>query len=198
MLKLILIFGGIAAVFAFVVGSVNSFLAIDDLAKCSMPSSLGSKCAPADAIVAISGGDTPARTQEAVKLYKAGWAAVLVFSGAALDSSGPSNAAAMRAQAVAAGVPGSAIIIEETASDTAQNASRTVRLLSSARRIILVTSPYHQHRASLEFEHIFGENAEIVNHPTQTDHTWPPTWYFTSTGWWLALSEVVKTLVVAL
>lgn len=197
MLKLLLIFGGIAAVFALIVSSITAFLAIDDLAKCSVPS-LASKCAPADAIVAISGGDTPARTQEAVKLYKAGWAPILVFSGAALDSSGPSNAAAMRAQAMAAGVPNGAIVIEETATDTAQNASRTVRLLGSARRVILVTSPYHQHRASLEFEHIFGENVEIVNHPTPTDHTWPPTWYFTSTGWWLALSEVVKTAVVAL
>ncbi|HVI69169.1 MAG TPA: YdcF family protein [Magnetospirillaceae bacterium] len=198
MLKLVLIFSGIAGVFALVVMSVTSFLSIDDLAKCRMPSPLTSACAPADAIVAISGGDTPARAQEAIKLYHAGWAPVIVFSGAALDTSGPSNAAAMRSQALASGVPNSAILIEETALDTAQNASNTVRLLANARRVILVTSPYHQHRASLEFEHIFGDSVEIVNHPTPSDHTWPPTWYFTATGWWLALSEVVKTLVVAL
>lgn len=198
MLKIAFIFGGLVAVFALVVTSINAFLAIDDLAKCKAPSPLSSACAPADAIVAISGGDTPARTQEAIRLYKAGWAPVLVFSGAALDSSGPSNAAVMRVQALAAGVPDSAIIIEESAVDTAQNASQTVRLVSDARRIILVTSPYHQHRASLEFEHIFGERVEIVNHPTPTDHSWPPNWYVTPGGWWLALSEVVKTLVVAL
>lgn len=198
MLKLILILGGVAALFVLAVSSINAFLTIDDLAKCTVPSPLSGTCAPADAIVAISGGDTPARTQEAIKLYKAGWAPVLVFSGAALDTSGPSNAAVMRAQALAAGVPGDAIIIEETAVDTTQNASHTLQLLGGAHRVILVTSPYHQHRASLEFEHIFGATVDIVNHPTPTDHTWPPTWYLTSTGWWLALSEVVKTAVVAL
>ena len=198
MLKLVLFFGGIAAVFALLVTSVTSYLSIDDLARCHAPSLYMSTCAPTDAIVAISGGDTPARAEEAIKLYKEGWAPVLVFSGAAFDTSGPSNAAAMRAQAVAAGVPATAILIEESSVDTAQNASNTVRLLTSARRIILVTSPYHQHRASLEFEHIFGENVEIVNHPTPNDRTWPPTWYLTANGWWLALSEVVKTLVVSL
>jgi uncharacterized SAM-binding protein YcdF (DUF218 family) len=70
-------------------------------------------------------------------------------------------------------------------------------LLQSAHRIILVTSPYHQRRASIEFGRIFGDNVDIANHPTPSDHAWPPTWYLTSAGWWLALSETVKTVVVS-
>jgi len=198
MIKLVLFFGGITAFLALIIFSINSFLSIDDLSKCQDPTVLMAKCAPADAIVAISGGDTPARAEEAIKLYKAGWAPMLVFSGAALDTTGPSNAAAMRKQALAAGVPDKVILLEETATDTAQNASQTLRLLRDAKRIILVTSPYHQHRASLEFEHIFGDTVDIVNHPTSTDRLWPQAWWLTSSGWWLAVSEVVKTAVVAL
>lgn len=198
MLKIGAFFAALLGLFALAVWGINSYLVIDDLAGCTTPDPLVAQCAPADAIVAISGGDTPARAEEAIKLYHAGWAPTVVFSGAALDTSGPSNAAAMRKQAIAAGVPASAIIIEETAADTAQNASRTFGLLQGADRIILVTSPYHQHRASLEFAHIFGQGVQIVDHPTQTDHIWTKTWYLTPNGWWLALSETVKTFVVSL
>ena len=45
----------------------------------------------ADVIVAISGGDTDARTAEAVRLYKEGWGANIIFSGAAQDPTGPSK-----------------------------------------------------------------------------------------------------------
>jgi uncharacterized SAM-binding protein YcdF (DUF218 family) len=198
-IKLVITGTSIVAFLALIVWAINSYLTIDDLATCqAQPDPLVAKCAPADAIVAISGGDTPARAQEAINLYKAGWAPKVVFSGAALDQSGPSNAAAMRKQALAAGVPEEAILLDEKAADTQQNASRTLALLSDAKRIILVTSPYHQHRASLEFQHIFGDSVDVVNHPTYSDHTWPSTWYLTGTGWWLALSESAKTALVSL
>lgn len=197
MIKLTLFFGGIAGLIALLVWGITSYLTIDDLSTCEGPTVLIAKCQPADAIVAISGGDTPARAEEAIKLYKAGWAPKVVFSGAALDTTGPSNAAAMRKQALAAGVPDSAIVLEENATDTIQNASSSYRLLADARRIILVTSPYHQRRASIEFERIFGDTVAIVNHPTSTDRAWSGTWYLTPGGWWLAISEMAKTAVVS-
>lgn len=199
MIKIVAIGAAVVVFFALIVWAINSYLTIDDLASCGdAPDSQVAKCAPADAIVAISGGDTPARAQEAINLYKQGWAPRLVFSGAALDRTGPSNAEAMRKQALAAGVPEDAILLDETSADTVQNASRTQALLSDAKRIILVTSPYHQHRASLEFQHIYGSGVDIVNRPTYSDHLWPHTWYLTATGWWLALSETAKTAVVSL
>jgi uncharacterized SAM-binding protein YcdF (DUF218 family) len=192
-----LFFGGIAGALALLVWGITSYLAVDDLAGCESPTVLVAKCQPADAIVAISGGDTPARAEEAINLYKAGWAPKIVFSGAALDTSGPSNAAAMRKQAIAAGVPDSALVLEENATDTLQNASSSYRLLADANRIILVTSPYHQRRASIEFQRIFGDTVAIVSHPTSSDHSWSVTWYLTPNGWWLALSEMAKTVVVS-
>lgn len=198
MVKITLFFATIFGCAALLVWGITSYLAIDDLAKCDAPDPMVAACAPAEAIVAVSGGDTPARTDEAIKLYLDGWAPLLVFSGAALDTTGPSNAEAMRKQALAAGVPESAILLDGDSMDTAQNASRTFSLLADKRRIILVTSPYHQHRASLEFEHVFGQGVEIIDHPTSSDRMWPEAWYLTANGWWLAVSESVKTFIVSL
>ncbi|HMR73214.1 MAG TPA: YdcF family protein, partial [Candidatus Saccharibacteria bacterium] len=70
------------------------YLGPDDLAGCaSLPDATG-RCEKADAIVAVSGGDTMARVDQAIELYKNGWATMLIFSGAALDKTGPSNASA--------------------------------------------------------------------------------------------------------
>jgi uncharacterized SAM-binding protein YcdF (DUF218 family) len=197
-IHLILFFGSIAALLALIVSGITSYLVIDDIAQCPTPDPLVAQCAPADAIVAISGGDTPARAEEAIKLYHAGWAPTILFSGAALDTAGPSNAAAMRRQALAAGVPESAIVIDETSTDTAQNASRAFILLQGSDRMVLVTSPYHQRRANIEFQQVFGQGVEIVDRPTQSDHIWTKTWYLTANGWWLAVSETAKTFIVSL
>ncbi|HSE61867.1 MAG TPA: YdcF family protein [Candidatus Saccharimonadales bacterium] len=198
MLKLILTGAVVAGGLAGIVWSANSYLSIDDLKECMGPEVGSANCAPADVIVAISGGDTQARTNEAIKLYKAGWAPKLIFSGAALDTSGPSNAEAMRNQALESGVPDGDIILDKFAVDTSENATGTASLLSNRdRRVILVTSPYHQRRASIEFQRVFGDAITVVNHPTSTDRNWGANWWLTSTGWLLAFSETVKTVVVS-
>ena len=176
---------------------VSVYLTPDDLSKCSDKSPGQTNCQTADAIVAISGGNTPARTEEAIRLYKAGWAKTLIFSGAAADTSGPSNAEVMRRQALEAGVPAKDIIIESDSQTTKQNAERTKELLvtasgASVKRVILVTSPYHQRRASLEFGALAGDGIAIINHPTPNDPDWSKIWWVTPRGWWLATGELVK------
>lgn len=195
-MKLLLFIGLLVFVLWGAVIGIESFLSIDDLADCEKPVLSDPKCAPADAIVAISGGDTSARVAEAIKLYNEGWSKQLVFSGAALDRSGPSNAEAMRQQAIKAGVPSSDIITEGESLDTAENAFRTSVLVGSVERIIVVTSPYHQRRASLEFKYFFGDNVQVVNHPTPHDRQWQSYWWATLNGWILAITESFKTLFV--
>src|SRR5690606_33068531 len=84
---------------------ISRYLGPDDLMGCSTRPSSEPGCEPADVIVAVSGGDTAARTREAIRLYHDGWAPRLVFSGAAEDKNSPSNAAVMRDIALASGVP---------------------------------------------------------------------------------------------
>ena len=145
----------------------------------------------------MSGGDTMARADEAITLYQNGWANVLIFSGAALDKSGPSNASAMRAHALSKGVPTDAILVEEASETTAENATNTATLTSGRElnRLILVTSAYHQRRTSLEFQRAFGPSVTIVNRPVTNDKQWSSWWWLTPYGWWLGISEVIKILV---
>lgn len=148
-------------------------------------------CAPAGAIVAISGGDTTARTKAAVELFNHGWAPVLVFSGAAEDKDGPSNAAAMRLDAIRQGVPAEAILIEEMSENTQQNAAMTHKLLAdnNISDIILVTSGYHMRRALLEFTALTRDSQITVRSAPTMDKDWGWWWWLTPRGWWLAGGE---------
>ena len=185
-------------VLASIVLLVNATLSIDDLRSCPAPEEAGT-CRAADAIVAISGGDTDARTREAIELYQQGWAPIVVLSGAAQDKTGLSNAAAMRRQAIAAGVPDSAIMLDEYAADTAGNAAglQAIALRQGFKRIILVTSPYHQRRASIEFAKALGSQVTILSHPTPYDKYWSPHyWWLNPYSWFLSISELIKLVYV--
>lgn len=180
----------------FTVVGINLFLQVDDFSKCESKPSSVTGCQKVDAIVAISGGDTAARTKEAIELYKNGWADVLIFSGAALDKTGPSNAYEMRRIAVESDVSEEAIYIDEFAETTKGNAENTQKILQDieAEKIILVTSGYHQRRASLEFNQ-YTDDVEVLNHPRKTDKDWSFLWWMTPRGWWLAGSEIVKIVI---
>lgn len=188
----------LAGILVIVIAIISVYLTPDDLKSCETVGS-SAECMPADAIVAVSGGNTSIRAAEAIRLYHDGWADTLIFSGAAADTSGPSNAEAMRRQAIAEGVPVSAIKVEERSQTTKQNAEEVSRLLAdasegSAERVILVTSPYHQRRASLEFRVLAGDGIAIVNRPTPNDPDWAALWWLTPRGWWLAGGELAKIM----
>lgn len=148
-----------------------------------------------DAIVVLSGG--PDRVQWGIKLYQDGWAPRLVLVGAALDKSGPSNAEAMRKIALQAGVPDTAIFLEEKSANTLENAAlgKAVLDLFGAKSIILVTSPYHQRRAYETFKKVYeGEVLSIINSPSGYS-TW------NSKQWWakpasadITTSEILKII----
>jgi uncharacterized SAM-binding protein YcdF (DUF218 family) len=153
-----------------------------------------SPLAKADAIVAISGGETDARTAEAVRLYQDGWAPHIIFSGAALDSTGPSNAKVMAAAAEKAGVPADAIMLDETSINTRGNAANVAALIRTYNyhSIILVSSPSHQRRASIAFQHELGGQFTIINHSSY-DQNWRRShWWATGYSRGLTYSELQK------
>jgi uncharacterized SAM-binding protein YcdF (DUF218 family) len=140
---------------------VGSWLAVEDPLE------------KADAIVAIS-GDTGARAESAVTLWKAGWAPIIIFSGAAIDPESVSSAEIMRREALRQGVPESAMVIEPASATTEENAAFVARLMVERRMrsAILVTSPYHQRRASMEFARAFGPAALTFRNRPATDVEW--------------------------
>jgi uncharacterized SAM-binding protein YcdF (DUF218 family) len=126
-----------------------------------------------DAIVAIS-GDTGARTDTAVALWKAGWAPVIIFSGAAIDPASVSSAEIMRREALRQGVPESATLIEPNSTTTEENATEVAKLMVQRKlgSAILVTSPWHQRRASMAFGRAFAAPAiKLRNYPAR-DPEW--------------------------
>lgn len=174
---------------------LSIYLQPDDLNKCGKTPTITTGCQAVDAIVAVSGGDTDARTRMAIELYKNGWAKTLIFSGAAQDKTGPSNAAAMKTLAINDGVSESDIKLDEYSETTKQNAENTQTIFSqnSIKSVILVTSGYHQRRASLEFNKR-SKDVIILNHPVLADKDWSWCWWISPYGWWLALSETFKVL----
>ncbi len=191
MIKFVLIPLGIFLTFIALLGI---YLSPDDLAKCDPVPSAKEGCLKADAIAVVSGGNTSVRTTEAIRLYKAGWANYLIVSGAAADPNSPSNAEIMKRQAIAAGIPEDAIIADPLARTTKQNAEETEAKTKDYEisRLIVVTSPYHQRRAGLEFELNMPSGTTIINHPAPGDPDWPMLWWVTPRGWWLAIGELVK------
>jgi len=166
----------------------NSFVGCQEV-----PIAGSSQCEKADAVVVVSGGDTNARTDEGIRLLKNGWADSIIFSGAAQDKSGPSNAAAMRLRALNSGVSQDAIYVEEDSATTEENAlnTRTIFSDNDFKKIILVTSGYHQRRSGLEFDKS-NPGIIVLNHPLMNDKDWSVFWWLTPRGWWLAGGEIAK------
>ena len=186
--------GVVVLLVALIVG-LSIYLQPNNFIGCGDKPIADTQCDKADAIVVVSGGDTEARTAAGISLYKNGWADYLVLSGAAYDKSGPSNAAAMKLQAEDAGVPAEVILIDEDAVNTQQNAENTQSIFEENKfeDVILVTSGYHQRRASLEFNK-GAETVTIRNYPVLSDDDWSWYWWVTPRGWWLAGGEVVKII----
>ncbi len=182
---------GLAVVVVVIIIGLTMYLAPDDLAKCSGPGS--GECAMADAIVAVSGGDTDARTDEAIRLYKQKWSSLLIMSGAAADKTGLSNAEAMKRRALSQGVPDKNIIIEDHSETTKQNAVEVKSVITARKmkRIILVTSGYHMQRARSELA-AQVPGVEVLSHQVRRDKHWGDLWWLTPWGWWLAVGELIK------
>lgn len=184
---------GLAALFFIIILVIGAYLGPDDLRSCSDMPNGHAPCQSADAIVAVSGGDTPARTGEAIRLFQNGWGKKLIFSGAASDPNSPSNASVMRTQALEAGIPASKILIDGTSQTTQQNAANVHSIFAShdIHSVILVTSAYHQRRTYLEFKQ-YNPSIGVRNHPVASDRQWSGLWWLTPVGWWLAGGEMVK------
>lgn len=184
------------AIAAIILG-ISLYLQPNDFYGCGAePAGAIGKCSGADAIVVVSGGDTNARTDAGIQLYENGWAETLIFSGAAQDKSGPSNAAAMRVRAIQAGVSPDNILIEELSESTQENAENTQSIFTENgyKKIILVTSGYHMRRSVIEFERR-AENVTILSRPLMSDQDWSVWWWVTPRGWWLSIGEIVKIIV---
>jgi len=133
---------------------------------------------PGEVIVVLNGDVNGERTMEAVRLYKAGYAPKILFTGDI--SMGPGDSAlAMRADALRLGVPEKDILIEPRAKSTVENVQFARPLLEhyQFRTVILVTHPYHQRRAGLLAQKAWGDKVRIINVPCRQSFWSPEQWW---------------------
>jgi len=90
------------------------------------------------------------RVEAAARLFRGGGAPVVVVTGGVTNGAPRSEAAAMAEALVAEGVPEAAIVVEDRARTTDENARYTARVIA-ARRVWLVTHPFHARRAAFLF-----------------------------------------------
>ncbi len=159
----------------------------------------------ADAIVVFAGGvgesgkaggGSQERLNEAVELYRAGYAPYLVLSSGYVYSF--KEADQMRDLAIAQGVPASAIAPELRSTNTYQNVTFVNEVLRDHhwRSILLVSSPYHMRRATMVWHKLAPEITVTPTPPPRSqfyDHTRGATFeqvrgilseYFAILGYW--------------
>ncbi len=122
---------------------------------------LPDRAQPASAIVILgsrvlaNGQPGPAltrRTRHAVALYERGLAPLIICSGG-LGDNGPSEAEAACVLAAALGVPPEALLLEDQARSTEENALYTAALARARgfEAVVVVTDGYHLYRAGVLF-----------------------------------------------
>jgi uncharacterized SAM-binding protein YcdF (DUF218 family) len=110
---------------------------------------LGAPLGPGDALSPIGAE----RVDAAVDLWRRGGAPKIVVTGGVTRKAGRAEAAVMADALVAAGVPRGAVIVEDAAQSTADNARLTAALLGPA-TVWIVTQPFHGRRAAYLFARV--------------------------------------------
>lgn len=134
---------------------------------------------PADAIVVLGaaqyrGRPSPvlrARLDHAVGLYARGVAPRVVLTGGVADGDTASEAAVSRLYVLRAGIPDSAILMENEGRTTGQSLDRVARLLRARALtdVVLVSDPFHVLRARRLAER---DGLTVRTSPTRTDDVW--------------------------
>jgi uncharacterized SAM-binding protein YcdF (DUF218 family) len=136
----------------------------------------------ADAIVVL-GGNSPYRAAHAVTLYRAGWAPRLLISNEPVRSHGVDLTwlDLYRAGLTNLDLPPEAVVpLPRLAQSTYQEAleSRDAMLEHGWKRAILVTDPFHTHRAALTFRGVFDKvGLEVIASPAEDSK-------YTVANWW--------------
>ncbi len=175
------------AIFFGIWFGLGNWLNYEQMGACGSAPDNSENCKKADVIIAISGGDTTARAEKAINLYRQNFAKNIIFSGAAADPSSPSNAKVMYDLAVKKGVPQSAIKLDETSENTRQNSENVAKILKENgwTNAILVSENYHLRRAYTNF---VGADAQANFRTTAAKNQ--IFWWAEPRGWILIISEI--------
>lgn len=132
---------------------------------------------PADVIIVLAAGisskgnlvpESKTRTQTGIALFQQGLAPKLLFTGRTVLGAKTSAAKEMAKISLENGISSSAILLENRARSTLQNAKYSLEKLPHNSRIILVTSEYHLLRSWTSFRLFGAQSIQLVGAPAST------------------------------
>lgn len=180
---------------------ITNFIFMDDVPK---------KCD----IILIPGTSKSAITERAAELYRAGYAPYIMPSGLYSSSSGKfasdkidnpryygeyaSDFEYCQHILMENGVPKHAILCEDKATNTMENAAFSAQVIREAgitvTRAIICCQSFHARRAFLAYScHFKGVNLSVV--PTSTQGISKDNWHLTEKGYKKVMGEVAKCVV---
>ena len=144
---------------------------------------LGATLGPGDSLTPI----LAERVAAAAALFAAGAGPRIVATGGVTGRATHAEASVLAAALVSAGVPRGAIIVEDRARTTHDNARFTAQLLAPGARVWLVTQPFHAKRAERLFVAAgFDARAwHIADSIEYRDHRRATRWYLREYAAWL-------------
>lgn len=150
----------------------------------------------ADAILVLGGeGGNFHRSRQAISLYQAGFAPIVVFSGGSLASTGLScSSAEMSANAATQlGLPEQAILIADKAQSTYEEALNLRRLVQKHHwhTVIVVTDAFHTRRAGRTLSMYIPDARILMVAPPDPIYS-PDSWWRNEFSLIAVLTEVIK------
>jgi uncharacterized SAM-binding protein YcdF (DUF218 family) len=146
---------------------------------------------PAQVVVVLSGGRGD-RIEEAARIIQEKNARHLILTHPEIDPDDESSSERRRQSAIAAGIPGSDILVTEVhGNSTYQEAIEIRRFLEEQGLMsaLVVTDPYHSFRTRLIFREIFRDSSVDINVRSVRDH-----WYRSNT-WWTSVEGRQATVM---
>lgn len=175
---------------ALVVAALSAILLRDETARFLI---LQDPPATSDAIVVMAGDPDYERTTAAASLMRADEVATLVLTG---GEPGPGDSAeSLRDKALALGVPPARIRVETVSHNTREAVLAVAPILEAmgARTVTVVTSPYHQRRATAAARRAWP--GVVVRAFPATPSAWrPERWWASSSSRRVVVTEYAKLL----
>src|SRR5690606_23456480 len=120
-------------------------------------------------VILIPGARQPQLMQRAAELYHQGLAPIILPSGGQSKNSEPTEWEFLRDLGLALGVPSEAILKEDQATNTFENARNSLKVLQQAeidaKKVLLVCKNYHARRALLTYQFVFPPDTEFYVAP---------------------------------
>lgn len=148
---------------------------------------------PSDAVVVMAGDPGYERTAAAAALTRKSPRETLILTG---GEPGPGDSAeSLRTMAIALGVSSARIRVETTSHSTREAVVAVAPILQSlqARTVTIVTSPYHQRRATAAARRAWP-GVTVLSHPASPSAWTPSRWWRTASSRRAVVTEYAKLL----